>query len=232
MWSWRNPLLHCCDFSRIQFQEATSRASDNFVVASHAELSGLRQGWRIITVEGKEVQCPQEAVEFCSKVRGRIWVEDTHPTQQIWQSTRRFQKHAGGLGSHSPPRAPAIFHARQERSAAADASAQGSLWGIGGWCSAETPSVTPGSCWWFQLEGSMADLPQSWDAGNEAQPLIGCFELLAQLALLVCRLRSPLPVSGRISLRQGSDNIIAGAAIMKGFMTSHPLRRFAQVIVR
>ena len=90
----------------------------------------------------------------------------------------------------------------------------------------------PGSCWWFQLEGCMADLPQSWLAGNEAQPFISCFELLAQLALLVCRLRSPLLVSGRISLRQGSDNVTPGAAIVRGFTTSHPLRRFVQVIIR
>ena len=73
----------------------------------------------------------------------------------------------------------------QEGSAAADAYAQGTFWGIGEWCSPETQSVTPGSCWWFQLEGSMADLPQSWHAGTEAQPLISCFELLAQLALRV-----------------------------------------------
>ena len=78
----------------------------------------------------------------------------------------------------------------------------------------------------------MADLPQSWHASTEAQPLISCFELLAQPALLVCRLRSPLPTSGRITLRQSSDNVTAGAAIVKGFTTAHPLRRFVQVITR
>ena len=102
----------------------------------------------------------------------------------------------------------------------------------GGWCSPEKQSTTPGSCWWFQLEGPMADLPQPWHAGTEAQPLISCFELLAELALLVCRLRSPLPTSGRITLRQSSDNVTAGGAIMKGFTTAHPLRRFVQVLIR
>ena len=120
----------------------------------------------------------------------------------------------------------------QEGSAAADAYAQGTFWGIGGWCSPETQSVTPGSYWWSQLEGSMADRPQSWHSGTGAQPVISCFELLAQLALLVCRLRSPLPTSGRITLRQSSDNVTAGAAIVKGFTTAHPLRRFVQVITR
>ena len=78
----------------------------------------------------------------------------------------------------------------------------------------------------------MADLPHSWHAGTETQPLISCFELLAQLALLICRLRSPLPTSGRITLRQSSENVTEGAAIMKGFTTAHPLRRFVQVFTR
>ena len=78
----------------------------------------------------------------------------------------------------------------------------------------------------------MADLPKFWHAGNEAQPLVSCFELLAQPALLVCRSRSPLPVSGRATMRQNSDCVTAGAAITKGFTTARPLRRFVQVIVR
>ena len=48
--------------------------------------------------------------------------------------------------------------------------------------------------------------------GMKHGPLISCFELLTQLALLVCRLRSPLPTSGRILLRQGADNVTASAA--------------------
>ena len=78
----------------------------------------------------------------------------------------------------------------------------------------------------------MADLPQSWHAGTEAQPLIRRFELLAQLSPVLCRLRSPLATSGRITMRQSSDNVTAGTAIMKGFTTKHPLRRFVQVITR
>ena len=97
---WRNLLLRCC------------RASDNFVMASHAELSGLRQGWRRITVAGKEVWSPQEAVEFCPNVRGHIWVRTLNPRNRDVKVPRRLQKHTGGLGSHYPPRTPAILHAR------------------------------------------------------------------------------------------------------------------------
>ena len=109
MWSSRNPLLHCCHFSRIQFQEAISRASDNFVVASHAELSGLRQGWRIVTVRRQRGSVSTRGSCVLPHRSESHFGEDTQPTQQTWQSTRRFQKHAGGLGSHNPPRAPAIL---------------------------------------------------------------------------------------------------------------------------
>ena len=228
------PTATLLSLSRIQFQEAISRASDNFVMASHAELSGLRQGLRRITVAGKEVRSPQEAVEFPTfGVTSWFGLSTLATGMSKHQEDFRNTLEAWNLTIRRAPLQSSMLDTRlQEGSAAADACAQGSLWGIGEWCSAETQSVTPGSCWWFQLEGSIADLPQSWLAGNEAQPFFSCFELLALLALLVCRLRSPLPVSGRISLRRGSDNVTAGAAIMKDFTTSHPLRRFVQIVVR
>ena len=206
------PTATLLSLSSVQLQEAIIGASDTLVLTSHAELSGLRQGWRIITVAGKEVQSPQEAVETCPNVRARIWKRALNPRSGYvkWDLTIRRAPLQSSMRATRP----------QEGSAAADAYAQGTFWCIGRWCSAETQSVTPGSCCWFQLEGSTADLPQSWHAGTKAQPLISCFELLAQLALVVCRLRSPLPVSGRISLRQGSDNVTACAAIMEGFTTA------------
>ena len=69
----------------IQFEEAISRASDTFVITSHAELSGSRQGSRRITVAGKDVKSPQEAVEICPNVR-----------QQMRQNTRQLQQYARG----------------------------------------------------------------------------------------------------------------------------------------
>ena len=54
---------------------------------------------------------------------------------------------------------------------------------------------------------SMADLPRSPHAGHEAQPRISLLELLAQLVPPVFRLRSPLPTSLRITLRQNHEGI-------------------------
>ena len=170
--------------SRIQFQEAISRASDNFVMTSHAELSGLRHGWRTIKVAGKELQSPQEAVETCPNVRSRIWVRTLIPRSRFVKAREDFRNtlEAWEFAFLRAPLQSSMQDTRtQVGSAATDAYAQGALWSIGVWCSAETQSVTPGSYWWFQLEGSIADLLQSWHAGNGAQPLISCFELLAQL---------------------------------------------------
>ena len=100
--------------SRIQFEEAITRASDTFVLNSHAELSGLRQCWRIITVAGKDVESPQEAVEICPNVRGRIWGRALDPrskyvkapdnvrgTLEAWDLTIRRARQAtkGGISS-------------------------------------------------------------------------------------------------------------------------------------
>ena len=170
-------------------------------------LSGLRQGWRIITVSGKDVD-----------------------SQQTRESTRQLQQHARSLGPHNPPSSSAILYARPATTGGMRSSRRLRTRKV--WFSPEKQFPSPDCCWWFQLEGSMADLPQSMHAGNEAQPLISCFELLAQSALLVGCLRSPLPTSGCITLRQCSDNVTAGEAIMGGFTTADPLRRFVQVPTR
>ena len=50
--------------SRIQFGEATNRASVKIVLISHPELSGLRHGWRRNQVPGKNVDSPNKALEI------------------------------------------------------------------------------------------------------------------------------------------------------------------------
>ena len=79
-----------------------------------------------------------------------------------------------------------------------------------------------------------ADLPQSWHAGAEAQPLISCFELLAQLALLVCR-PFTLTVANlgayhiATEFRQSHRRRSHHEGV---FTTADPLRRFVQVTIR
>ena len=206
------PAATLLPLSRIQFEEAISRVFDTFVVTSHAELSGLRQGWRIITVARKDVESPQEAVEICPNVRGRIWGRALTPRSKYVKAPDNFR---GTLEASDLTNRRALLQSLHARHATTKGTRSGRrlrpryILVHREWCPPEAQSVTPGPCWWFQLQGSMADLPQSWRARTEALPLISCFELLAHLALLVCRVRSPLPTSGRITLRQRSDNVTA-----------------------
>ena len=49
------------------------------MLTSHAELSGLRQGWRIITVSGNDGHSPNKALEIRPNVCGRILVRALSP---------------------------------------------------------------------------------------------------------------------------------------------------------
>ena len=86
-----NPTATLLSLSRIQFQEATSRASDTFALTLHAALSGLRQGWRIITVAGKNVESPQEALEICPNVQERIWIRALNRHSKYVKSLDNFK---------------------------------------------------------------------------------------------------------------------------------------------
>ena len=124
MWSWRNTLLHFFSL----FKNPVSRSYQ----------SGLRQlfdaltpnsvyyvkGWRIVTVAGKEVQCPQEAVEFCPIVRGRIWVRTLNPRSRYVRSSEDFRNTLEAWDftvRRAPPQSSMRDTRPQEGSAAADA---------------------------------------------------------------------------------------------------------------
>ena len=95
----------------VAFKNPTRRSDQSsirhlFVLTSHAELSGWRQGWRIITDAGKAVESPQEAVEMCPNVRRRIWVRALNPRSKYVKAPGNFRSTGRGLGSYNPPRIP------------------------------------------------------------------------------------------------------------------------------
>ena len=65
--------------------------------------------------------------------------------------------------------------------AAADACAEGSVVGIGGWF------ITSSSVSWFAETWQFQEVQEQWPClTKEAQRYIACFETLAQLALMAC----------------------------------------------
>ena len=111
---------------------------------------------------------------------------------------------------------------------AADAFADASGAGIGGWWLPEGAGLEPGNVQWFSMQLQRGSLPE-WFQGSSSrglQELICFLEALAQLALLVLRLESsPAPpfTGCTLMLRQLCDNIGVVHATAKNLSQKEPL---------
>ena len=107
---------------------------------------------------------------------------------------------------------------------AADACAQGSRFGIGGYI--RLPNSPPA---WFSESYTLDDLAcLNLPLAENAQRDIGCYELLAQIALVLLLAASVPGGRARICVRSLCDNSSAEAAINKLMTTSSPMCFFAQ----
>ena len=107
---------------------------------------------------------------------------------------------------------------------AADACAQGSRIGIGGYI--RLPNCPPA---WFSERYTLADLAcLNLPLNDNAQRDIGCYELLAQIALVLLLAASVPGGRARICVRSMCDNSSAEATINKLMTTSSPMCFFAQ----
>ena len=109
--------------------------------------------------------------------------------------------------------------------AAADACAEDTKVGIGGWV------ITPTAVAWFAEMWEMSELRQTWYfLTKPAQSYIASFETLAQFALL----QSTYHVSGhshlQIQVPTGTDNTATEAGLNKLFTTKWPLCHFLRLI--
>ena len=100
--------------------------------------------------------------------------------------------------------------------AAADACAEGSIVGIGGWF------ISSNSVAWFAETWQFQEAQEQWPClTKEAQRYIACFETLAQLALM----RIAWSCEGQgvrgICMLTGTDNTASEAGVNKLFTTSH-----------
>ena len=107
---------------------------------------------------------------------------------------------------------------------AADACAQGSRIGIGGYI--RLPNCPPA---WFSERYTLDDLVcLNLPLNENAQRDIGCYELLAQIALVLLLAASVPGGRARICVRSLCDNSSAEAVINKLMTTSSPMCFFAQ----
>ena len=109
--------------------------------------------------------------------------------------------------------------------ARADAMAEGSKVGIGGWIS------TKHSLAWFAEAYTMEEIRAFWPfLTKEAQRYIACFETLAQLALAMTAKAHHGHSRMNICLPTESDNTPTEGGINKLFTTSWPLSEFLGLI--
>ena len=178
---------------------------------------------------------PQTTAELFTKASpvGRVWTQwsdldsKNAYVQPELQVVARQWARAIGLGRwrgpmFRPPPAPG--------GAAADAFASGGTAGIGGWFTLKDDDEVPLDVWWFSLSLSPSDFPAEWGMNADAQKDISCYELLAQVVLLVLRGRVLPPCSMGLLLPSGVDNQTAAAAGNKLFTTARPLTFFARCL--
>ena len=112
-----------------------------------------------------------------------------------------------------------VLGARMDMNGAADAWANASLSGLGGWC-----LNSAGESFWFHLGLRLEDMPNAWQWPRTMQQDIAALELLAQLALVLVRKRvDDSPFRHRVVLRQCSDNMPVVGSLAKGLSTKPPL---------
>ena len=107
--------------------------------------------------------------------------------------------------------------------AAADACAEGTTVGIGGWF------IFSRSVSWFAETWDFQEVQQQWPClTKEAQRYIACFETLAQL-MRVAWTAEGQAVRG-LCMPSGTDNTASEAGVNKLFTTAWPLRIFVQLV--
>ena len=115
--------------------------------------------------------------------------------------------------------------------AAADAYAEGTRAGVGGWLLPEGAELHPSNIFWCSCEVEWAAVP-AWFTKDlrDLQSAIAALEALAQLILLSCQ-RSQLSLEakmGRISLRQQCDNMGVVCSTAKHLSMKQPLASVLQ----
>ena len=108
---------------------------------------------------------------------------------------------------------------------AADACAEGSIVGVGGWF------ISSNSVSWFAETWQFQEVQEQWPClTKEAQRYIACFETLAQLALMRIAWSCEGQSVHGICMPTGTDNTASEAGVNKLFTTAWPLQVFVQLV--
>ena len=183
-------------------------------------------GSKILEYRGHRLHCKADLPEVPASAKTQFIrasnPEATH-TRLRRESVESLKWLAQTL-AHSPERPmsmPNLLHCL----AAADACAEGSTVGIGGWV------IPPTAVAWFAETWDLTEIRLAWPFLTKgAQAYIASFETLAQFALLQCTHRITGHGHLQVLVPTGTDNTATEAGLNKLFTTKWPLSHFLQLI--
>ena len=191
--------------------------------------SGIPVGSRLISARHRDIRCKADLAHVpltCKRVHMHIRIQDAaHPERNVSAQSKAFLAFWESWCTRAP--ATQLLH-MPERSLdiemAADACAQGSRVGVGGYI--KLPNQPPS---WFSERFTLDELAcLNIPLNANAQRDIGCYELLAQIALVLLLAASMPGGRARICVRSMCDNSSAEATANKLLTTSSPMCFFAQ----
>ena len=216
-----------------QFGAMKSSLDDKLQVLASWPGCDLVQGWKLHSVGNCAVTNLESQVLATPRVKHGHVDCVFYDYSSSWVKTNRTSAAACQLLLNSVAGQCAIPLCRAESDgvvSAADAFADAHRAGLGGWWTVPGQEAAKDTVFWFSIPLQKESLPD-WLQSNSLQSFITSFEALAQLLLLLGRLRGVAPlVHCMLVLRQLCDNSAVVACSRKGLCLKTPLCWILQAI--
>eukprot|EP00438_Fugacium_kawagutii_P030737 Skav217069 [mRNA] locus=scaffold1308:3342:4762:+ [translate_table: standard] len=205
--------LQCLSLEQVE--ELVSLLDEKLEARVAAKRSDVQAGWKLVAIgasachNAKEVQAHLRQPKLKN---GRVWARFS-----AWGATLKLDRLQLAalkfLKSRFERPCFAMVAIGSPLVGAADAWADATKAGLGGWCAGASGDVK-----WFHLELVGSDLPAEWEFPHDLQKGIAALELVAQQILVQIR-----GTPQKLVVRQFCDNMGAVGSLTKGLCTSFPL---------
>ena len=222
-------LVHC---SVHQLAEITTNLDENLCLVKNCCLTRAQRGWRLKEIAHKPITSLTDATAAVVGGLGRAWVHMEDPAAKdavISKDLRTSARIWSKALTTSAVAIPFTDTVDDVASAAADAYANSTEAGLGGWFDIGE-GTNPSEVAWFQCIVAPSDFPDVWKLRAIPQRDISFYELIAQAYLFHARMRFQRLANATVNLRQDCDNITSVCVGNKLFTTATPMRHAAQVL--
>ena len=229
------PAMHFYNLDGEQLWELQRLLDADLRVTRCATLSDVQPGWRLAECGGKVVKESSD-LSRCRTKHGRAWVKLLDSASAQVRPSKDEACVAAFFLQLILRRAPVhlVETPATQCVAAADAFANSTGAGIGGWWMPNDAQLAASSICWFSISLDKSSLPEWFvPKGAGLQDVISSLEALAQLVLLVLQRQDPesrirSPNVGCLAVRQRCDNLGVVGACEKGLSMKQPLASVLQ----